>query len=129
MVPLFSLLGPLVGALAMCTCILVLLLTEAFTAEQVPLLTAAAMPMVVIFGYFVGLLPALACGLAFSFAPASLRRVWLAPVFGAVAVLIVWWLTRAMGHSFGTTALALMLPMGALAAFCCALVSRRANWF
>lgn len=126
---LFAGFGPAVGALAVCAFFLALMLTDPSTASSAIPLTLGAVLMVVVFGYWIGFVPALVTGLLFAFAPASLQRVILSPIYGLIAI---WIATRVgnlvTGGAMGGGSEPFMLAAGAIAALVCALVAKRARW-
>lgn len=113
----------------MCVYFLAMMLSDPSTASGAVALTIGAALMFIIFGYFIGLAPALVTGILFAFSPPALQRVALSAVYGAASV----WLVNKVADvttrgALGGGAEPFMLAAGAFAAVCCALIAKRAGW-
>jgi hypothetical protein len=122
----FAGLGPALGALGVLAFFFAMMLTDASTsAMQAASLSLGASVMFLIFGYWFGVVPALLTGLFYAFAPTSLQRIVLSPLYGAASVWIVDKVADlATGGAWGGGDLTMMMLAGAASAPFCAYLVR-----
>lgn len=114
---MFGLLGPAIGAL-----LFVILFTVALAiggGEAGTLIGVSAFALAI--GYIIGLGPAFTAGIFYALTPPSWPRLTLAPLYGAAAVWLFYFVLQAQEFSGNI----IMLAAGAVAALACAAIVRK----